>query len=165
MRSASAPLRTLVLPALALFACQPPAEEAAPPMTAEQIRSEIDAIRDAWVAAEAADDAAACAALYTDDAVYLGPSGDIARGRAAIQSNWEQSFPASAHTQVSVLEFGARGDVAYELGEWAQEITAPDGAVTPMAGFYTVVAERGADGAWKIRHHTSMLPTPMEPAG
>lgn len=51
-----------------------------------------DALGEAFCAAVAAEDGAALAAFYTDDAVSYGPDGSTAVGKAAIAESWAPFF-------------------------------------------------------------------------
>jgi uncharacterized protein (TIGR02246 family) len=143
-----------------LLACQAPAPQAT--MSVEEASAQIDVLRTAWVEAAENDDAAGCAALYTQDAVFVTLAGDVLRGREAIQVYLTESFATTSNTAVSPIEFSASGDVAYELGGWNQDFTTPEGEMMAAAGYYAAVSERQPDGEWMIRYHLAMMPPPEE---
>jgi uncharacterized protein (TIGR02246 family) len=109
----------------------------------------IDQLRQAYADAYSRRDAAAVAALYVDDAVELEGNGVIMKGRAALADmfaadtvNWGKITitPAGPATVF--------GDVAYESGTTAIEVTMGDKAIT-VPGSYLVVLRKEA-GAWKL---------------
>lgn len=154
-----------------LLACQrqdaqPPAtppEPAAPEPAAavetdiDAIRQQVDKLRNDWLAAAEKDDAATVATFYTDDAVVVGSeSGAPAEGRQAIQEAFATDFPITSQTQVTPRDFHASGDLAYEYGEFTQQVSPPKAKPTNVTGHYVVVLRRQADGAWKLVKHLSV---------
>jgi uncharacterized protein (TIGR02246 family) len=55
-----------------------------------QDRATIEKLNEAWTAAFKGD-AAAVAALYTEDAYALPPGSEMVKGRAAIEAFWRHS--------------------------------------------------------------------------
>ncbi|MEX1185354.1 MAG: SgcJ/EcaC family oxidoreductase [Gemmatimonadaceae bacterium] len=150
----------LAIPLFALLAC---AEQPAP-ATSDTTGSpaatsaDIAAVRDAWLAAAARDDAAAVAAMYTDDAIFVATEAPAARGRAAIQQALAESFPISTIDTVDSREVVVSGDVAYDYGEFRQTVTPPNGAAQTVRGHYVVTLRRQPDGSWKLSKHVSTTP-------
>ncbi len=159
MRTKSPPLLAVAL-ALGAFACQPPPEEA-PGMSMEEMRTLNDQLRDDWVAATAADDAASVSAMYTADAVYVLPNGTVLSGRVAIEEYFAGMLPNSGGFTLSTLEFDATQDVAWQIGEWSQNVTGPEGESMTRGGKYLAVSVLQEDGSWKLRMTLIMQPVEM----
>lgn len=154
----------LALALLLVMACAPADESEpeemsvpeAPAMTAEEAEAEVAAVREAWIAAAEADDAAAVAALYAPDAVLMAPDGSSLTGRAAIQEQLAMDFAEVSATTVTPTHFGQSGMVAWESGEFSQTVTSPEGEME-VSGQYTVILEN-RDGQWQIVLHSNKSP-------
>jgi uncharacterized protein (TIGR02246 family) len=113
-----------------------------------QDRATIEKLNDAWSAAFDKGDAAAVAALYTEDAYVLPPGAEIVKGRAAIEAFWRQAaqqLTDAKLTTIDVLPLGP--DAAREIGT----VTLKTKAQPPqeIVGKYVVVWRKtGAD--WKL---------------
>jgi len=113
-----------------------------------QDRATIEKLNDVWSAAFNKGDAAAVAALYTEDAYVLPPGAEMVKGRAAIEAFWRQAAQQMTDaklTTVDVLPLGP--EAAREVGTVALKTKTqpPQGAV----GKYVVVW-RKAGGDWKL---------------
>ncbi len=95
-------------------------------------------------------DAAACAAVYTDDAKILPPDSPVLTGKQAAQELW-QSFINMGVKGVSLqrLELEEMGDRAVERGAATIDIQGEDGQTMQASGKFIVLWKRQADGAWK----------------
>jgi uncharacterized protein (TIGR02246 family) len=95
-------------------------------------------------------DAAAVAALFTDDAVRVNAQG-IIRGREAIQKAVETGLNAGAHDlNLRYHVANVDGNTGWSVAEFDYRIRGKDGAVSPARGFATTVWVRDG-GAWKIK--------------
>ncbi|HEX3417570.1 MAG TPA: SgcJ/EcaC family oxidoreductase [Stellaceae bacterium] len=82
-----------------------------------QNKATIEKLNDAWTAAFNKGDAAAVAALYTEDAYVLPPGSAMVKGRAAIEAFWRQAAQQMSDaklTTVDVLPLGR--SAAREIG-------------------------------------------------
>ena len=82
-----------------------------------QNKATIEKLNDVWTAAFNKGDAAAVAALYTEDAYVLPPGSAMVKGRAAIEAFWRQAAQQMTDaklTTVDVLPLGR--SVAREVG-------------------------------------------------
>jgi uncharacterized protein (TIGR02246 family) len=82
-----------------------------------QSKAAIEKLNDAWMAAFNKGDAAALAALYTEDAYVLPPGSAMVKGRAAIEAFWRQAAQQMSDaklTTVDVLPLGR--SAAREIG-------------------------------------------------
>ena len=134
----------LTLPVLLFVSC-----EKAPEDTAE-VRQDIEAINKQFADAVKRGDAAAAAALCTEEARVLPPNGPMIVGREAIQNFWQSNIDAGvSDLQLTILEVGVVRDLAYEIGEYALTIQPEEGEAIRDQGKYVVVWKR-ENGEWKL---------------
>ena len=113
-----------------------------------QNKTTIEKLNDAWTAAFNKGDAAAVAALYTEDAYVLPPGSSMVKGRAAIEAFWRQAAQQMTDaklTTVDVLPLGR--SAAREVGT----VTLKTKSQPPqeVVGKYVVVWRKiGRD--WKL---------------
>lgn len=101
---------------LAFTACQQ-TSETKPDMT--QIKSEIQALENAWAAALNARDIDALMAMYTDDAVSMPYGAPTLSGKAAIRQNQERDFatmPAGMAYSFETTDVYGNADKVTEIG-------------------------------------------------
>jgi uncharacterized protein (TIGR02246 family) len=115
-------------------------------------REWIDSVREAHVAAINSRDAAALAALFTEDALQMPPNAPSNAGRANIES-WARAFLRAFEVQfsLSVMELEIADSRAVEIG--AYEITLiPDagGARIEDRGKYITIYRRLPEGGWGV---------------
>jgi len=113
-----------------------------------QDRATIEKLNDVWTAAFDKGDAAAVAALYTEDAYVLPPGSEMVKGRAAIEAFWRQAAQQMGEaklTTVDVLPLGP--EAAREVGS----VTLKTKTQPPqeVVGKYVVVW-RKVGGDWKL---------------
>ncbi len=88
---------------------------AAPAMA--QSKTAIQKLEDGWGAAFNKGDAAAVAAMYTDDADVLPPGSDMVKGRAAIEALWRQEMAQIGDVKCTALDVKPLGGrAAREIG-------------------------------------------------
>jgi uncharacterized protein (TIGR02246 family) len=113
-----------------------------------QNKATIEKLNDAWMAAFNKADAAAVAALYTEDAYVLPPGSAMVKGRLAIEAFWRQAAQQMSDaklTTVDVLPLGR--SAAREIGT----VTLKTKSQPPqeVVGKYVVVWRKvGRD--WKL---------------
>jgi uncharacterized protein (TIGR02246 family) len=113
-----------------------------------QNKATIEKLNDAWTAAFNKSDAAAVAALYSEDAYVLPPGSAMVKGRPAIEAFWRQAAQQMSDaklTTVDVLPLGR--SAAREIGT----VTLKTKSQPPqeVAGKYVVVWRKiGRD--WKL---------------
>jgi len=94
--------------------------------------------------------AAAMAALYTADGVFVTPSGAIVRGREALKAYYASRFAAGAQGHaIKVLEVHVQGDGGYGLAHFSVKASA-NGGLHEVGGNLIAVYQRGPDG-WRMR--------------
>lgn len=127
---------------LAFTACRQAAET---PADMAQIKTEIQALEDAWAAALNAKDLDALMAMYADDAVSMPDNAPILSGKAAIRKQQEQEFaatPAGKTYSFEVLDVYGDGNTVTETGKSTYKDAA--GKVTGT-GKYMVVWKKQGD--------------------
>jgi uncharacterized protein (TIGR02246 family) len=120
---------------LLLFGCAQPAP------LAPDLKARIDANNTAWAAAANRGDAAAVAAMYTENATMLPPGMEMQIGRAAI----EKTVAALGHSgirnfalaSVDVVQVGP--DTAREIGRFSLDARDPKKHWVMVEGKYVVV--------------------------
>lgn len=103
---------------------------------------------DAFEAAFNAGDAAAVAALYTDDAMVALSDGPILNGAGAVEESMAARMMEGATIEIHEVGNEDLGDGMYGGGGWYQ-ITGPDGMVA-QSGYWMNVVEVQADGTPRI---------------
>jgi uncharacterized protein (TIGR02246 family) len=125
------------------------------PATAEDVRQAVEQANARFVQAFDAGNAAAVAALYTEDARLLPPDATDIGGRAAIQKFW-QGFIDDGLKDLTLqtTDVETSGDLAYEIGNFSVQEPADDSGMTTITGNYLVVWKRGTDGQWRLHVDT-----------
>ena len=121
-------------------------------------RSAIDASNSNWVPALKHGDAAAVAAPYADDAVFVTAQGFVVKGRDGVGQLMRSRF-----TQMGTVVSGSivqdgltvQGDLVYEWGHANVEST-KDGVKQHSGGRYLTVWKKGAGGQWQIVRNLSL---------
>jgi len=97
-------------------------------------------------------DAAAIAAPYADDAVFILADGMCIRGRAEIEKMYRAGFVrggVASSARIESKKLVVDGDLAYESG-YGEVGRVKDGRTATVGGRYLTVWQRKADGEWKI---------------
>ncbi len=154
MRRTTYALGLVAIPALLVMACgQSGSGEIEMAMTdVAALRSEVEAVNVKYVEAYNAGDAAALAALYTEDGTVLPSSGERIVGPSAIEAfRAEEFMEYSAQVlTATTLDVGAAGDLGYEIGTWTVALVMVGGEEVESEGTYVVVWKRTADGSLKL---------------
>ena len=141
---------------LLLSACQPgetAANNAQGEATAAVRVADEQAIRgivDTWVQLIKAKDAAAIAALYSEDGAVMPPNAPIGKGRNAIQQTWASMMQTPGFDLAIVPDqiiVSSSGDMALDRGTYRLAV-APDGKAQTDTGKYVVVW-RKIGNEWK----------------
>lgn len=136
--------------ALALAACN----QATPATTdTGAIKRQLQMAEAKWNQAYARRDAAALAAMYSDDAAIANPGDTLVRGRAAIDKA-TKSFAADPNLKVAFeanrIQVAQSGDLAYTRGHYTLTMTDPATRKPQMStGNYLTVWQKQADGGWR----------------
>ncbi|HEX5001301.1 MAG TPA: nuclear transport factor 2 family protein [Bacteroidia bacterium] len=110
--------------ALFLSSCStPPPAEAPKAIDMAALKTEIQAMEDAYSAAEKAKDAPAVAAYYSDDAISYGRNSEPLSGKAAITEKIAERLSKDTlnyDNVYKVVDLFADGDMAVEIGSWEE---------------------------------------------
>ena len=112
----------------------------------QAIRGQVDH----WLQLVKAKDAAAIAALYTEDGAVMPPNGPIGKGRGAVQQTWASMMATPGFDLTFTPEqiiVSSSGDMALDRGTYNLKI-APGGTAQTDTGKYVVVW-RKIGGEWK----------------
>ena len=130
-------MRSLLIPVLI----------ALPLAASPAVQAKVDALNDAFSAAMIRGDAAAVAALYTEDAHMFFFKGTTLKGRAAIQEFLTGMFKGMKVTSMKIVseEIHPMGDAILDQGHY--EMTSEtDGKVETSKARYLQVYKKGKDG-------------------
>jgi uncharacterized protein (TIGR02246 family) len=102
--------------------CSPSSAESAK-VDIEKVKPEIQAMEDAFAAAEKAKDANAVVAYYSDDAVSYGRESEPVSGKEAIKAKIAKEIAndSTGSTNVyKVVDLFGEGDMLVEIGSWTR---------------------------------------------
>ena len=135
---------------------------APPPDTTAEDSQAVRAASKQWVDAFNRGDAAAVAALYTEEAKRLPPNSPMIVGRENIQAFIQAANDAGAgDLQATIIELHVNGDMAYEVGKYTLTIQPEEGDAISDNGKYVEIWTR-VNGSWKmdVDIWNSSLPLP-----
>jgi uncharacterized protein (TIGR02246 family) len=141
---------------------------AAMPLAAEHAAQKhgLQTVDSAWVKAMLANDAAACAALYADDAVLVLPGTGAIVGRKAIEEAYTGWLAQMRVTDASVSDarYESSGHVSSGWGRWkVTSVPKAGGSPVTETGTWCAVAVE-KDGVWKYASdHASADPAAAAP--
>jgi uncharacterized protein (TIGR02246 family) len=165
MKTRSVIILVVLVMSLALpsFAQQ---KDAADPQITEKLNANIEA----YDKAVNDNDAAAIAALYTEDAVFVSDRGPV-YGRKAIEKwyadvfqGWHPKDHIGKADQYSAHTIGTAGNEIWSNGEWSETGQGGTGETIQIKGYWSAIDIREGD-ALKIRMMTyNLTPAPAAPA-
>jgi uncharacterized protein (TIGR02246 family) len=137
---------------LAISGCSAPSEpsQANRQQTAADHEGAIRVATDRWLGLIRQKDAAAIAALYTEDGALMPPNMPLAQGRAAIEQGWRNMMATPGFDLTFAPEqivVAAAGDMALDRGTYRFTATGPTGPATETGKY--VVVWRNVGGEWK----------------
>jgi len=115
---------------------------------AAQSKAIIQKADDRWAEAFNKGDAAALAAMYTEDAYALPPGAEMLKGRSAIEAFWRQQMQQLGDVKCTALDVKRLGrNAAREIGTCSFKTKAQP----PQEGAlkYAVVWEK-EEGQWRL---------------
>jgi uncharacterized protein (TIGR02246 family) len=113
-----------------------------------QSKAEMQKLNDKWAEAFNKGDAAAVAAMYTEDAYLLPAGAEMVKGRSAIEGFWRQSMQQLGDVKCTTIDVKALGgSAAREIGTCGFKTKGQP----PQAGAlkYAVVWQKEG-GRWKL---------------
>ena len=142
----------LLMPMVALaMSCAHTAAE-----TPAEVQKAVDLGNSRYGEAMKRGDAAAMAALFTDDASDVPPTASgILRGRAAIEAFNHGRVTGSQFSDITITtaSLDVHGDLAVELGTYSLMVKTGDAEPAHRTGRYLVVWRHDGDGVWRILAH------------
>ena len=121
---------------------------AAQQLSEQQVRPAIESLLETWDTAANRKDAAAVAALYTEDAMRVTPRG-ISYGRAAIEKDLVETFKVTSNIADKVQKVQVVGEMVLVTATWSATLQSKDGPIQAR-GFWGGVYVRDGD-TWKTR--------------
>lgn len=114
----------------------------------------ISAVNADWLPALIRGDAAALAAPYAEDGLFITTRGEVLRGGKAVQQLYAQRLAGIAHVVRGELvhEGSVRvsDSLVYEWGHGTLTVRKRDGTQSTGGGPYLTVWHREPDGHWRI---------------
>lgn len=107
-------------------------------------KSEIQSLLDQMAAAYRAGDAAACAAMFAENAQLHSPFGPPSTGREAIRVLHEEWTAEPNTKKFSIIDHGSAGDMAWCLARFSEGDVTGDGTSL-------IVFEKQQTASWLIR--------------
>jgi uncharacterized protein (TIGR02246 family) len=157
----------IILGSLTVAGCS----SAAPSDTAADLKA-ISALRDAYVVAFAAEDAAKTAATFATDGVLMEDKAQQITGRDAIRAHYEKMMAGmETDIQLKSEETVVNGDWAFDRGQsWLHLMSKDPKSTMPMImdqGKYVAILKKQPDGAWlvsKVIANSNIGPPPAPAA-
>ena len=148
-------LRSLTFVLIAAACAAPAKTPETPPVDPAALKDAIQAREKEWSAAFLAGNAAAIAALYTEDAASIQPAGESWTGRAAITKNEQaqlDTLNVTAREDIAEEVIPAGADHAIEIGHYSYQATSK-ASKKPVAasGRYMVLWRKDPDGVWRLQ--------------
>lgn len=123
----------------------------------------LKTVDSAWSKAMLANDAAAAAALYADDAVLVLPGSGAIKGKEAIAEAYAGWLKDVKVTEAAVMDtqYRSAGNISTGWGHWKMTtVPKAGGKPTTETGTFCAVAAK-KDGVWKyVADHASSDPAP-----
>jgi len=160
--------RLLVSAALTLGIAFSPALAQANSASDAAVAAKVEQLIADYVQAYNRHDAAALAAFYASDGLFVSVTGTPVEGRDAIEKFWETIFKriGDVNETVKTTEIHALGDGAWAIGEYSARRKGQVGPPEIKGHWSAVYVPEG--GAWKIRLLSGSPnvapPPPTEPA-
>ncbi len=115
-----------------------------------------------WAEVFESGDAAATAALHTDDAQAFPPNAPAVRGRQDLENLWRELIDAGVKVKnLDPIEVDARDDLGFLLAKFSLEVPEEGGGVRTETGKVVDVLKRQADGNWKFHTTAWNMDTPL----
>jgi uncharacterized protein (TIGR02246 family) len=123
--------------------------------SSNDIRGAVRRANDAWNSAFNRGDAAAVAALYTDNATVLPPTHAVVKGTDAIRDFWQGLITAGFKEHgIEMIDAEADGGLAFATGKWSANGPGEAGKVQRFEGTVVTMLRRQGDASWKACLHT-----------
>ena len=128
----------------------------------DKLKTDIQAMEDAYAAAEKAKDAAAVVAYYSDDAISYNRNEEPTKGKEAIKARIADRLAKDTTGNLNVykvVDLFAEGNMAAELGSWS--VVSPAGAEVDRGHYLSVFQKK--DGKWVCVRDMNVTSMPAKP--
>jgi uncharacterized protein (TIGR02246 family) len=145
-------MKRLLFSTLLMISMTPlaPGQGAAQKSATTSARKAIETANKRFVEVFNKGDAVAVAGMYTSDARVLPPNSQTIEGKENIQTFWQEFITMGVKVvKLETVKVEARGDTAYELGQYTLTIPQAGGQTITDQGKYLVVWKRVGRG-WKL---------------
>lgn len=129
----------------------------------DKLKTDIQAMEDAYAAGEKAKDAAAVAAYYSDDAISYSRNEEPTKGKEAIKARIADRMRKDTTGNANVykvVDLFAEGNTVVEIGSWTE--VNPSGAEVNKGHYMSYFQKR--DGKYVCVRDMSVSSTPAKPA-
>jgi ketosteroid isomerase-like protein len=114
------------------------------------VRTEIDASNVRFMEELARGDAVAAAAVYAEGAILLPPTGEVIRGRKAIQNFWGSGIEIGVRSvELQRLEHSEAARLLYEVGRYRMLVQRAEHEPKLEQGAYVLLHRQDPDGSWR----------------
>jgi ketosteroid isomerase-like protein len=153
---------TIYIVATALFFSSCSNEKSAAVVDLAAVKTDIQAMEDAYATAEKAKDADKVAAYYSDDATSYGRNRLPEVGKAAIKESLAKRLAADTtgnYNVYKVVDLFAEGDMVVEIGSWSE--MSPAGTEVDKGHYMSHFQKR--DGKYVCVRDMSVSSNPVKP--
>ncbi len=126
-----------------------------------ELEAAIDALAAKYMEAWNAGDASACAAVHTQDGVFIDLFGTTFEGRAAIEESITATLETYSGTTIEIVRTSLNkvsDNLVVSDGTWEVKGSTAEGV--PTQGFYTIIVTN-TGGEWLISTLQSKVAPPM----
>ena len=122
---------------------------------AASAEDDVKAAYSAWDTAFNRGDAAAVAALYSDDALLLPPTHNVIKGPAGVEKFVQGLVEMGTKDhKFELIEAREEGNIVYAAAKWSATGKDSEGKDQTWSGLATHVFERQSDGSLKVKLNT-----------
>jgi len=151
----------ILIAVIALFFSGCSNEKGATTVDMNKLKADIQAMEDAYAAAEKAKDADKVAVYYSDDAVSYNRNEEPTSGKAAIKARLADRLAKDTtgnYNVYKVVDVFAEGDMAVEIGSWT--VLSPSGTETDKGHYMSYFQKR--DGKYVCVRDMNVTSTPAK---
>jgi len=151
----------ILIAVIALFFSGCSNEKGATTVDMNKLKADIQAMEDAYAAAEKAKDADKVAVYYSDDAVSYSRNEEPTSGKAAIKARLADRLAKDTtgnYNVYKVVDVFAEGDMAVEIGSWT--VLSPSGTETDKGHYMSYFQKR--DGKYVCVRDMNVTSTPAK---
>ena len=151
----------ILIAATTLFFTACSNEKTASTIDMDKLRADIQAMEDAFAAAEKAKDADKVVAYYSDDAISYSRNEEPASGKATIKARIADRLAKDTtgnYNVYKVVDLFADGNMAVEIGSWT--VITPSGTETEKGHYMSYFQKR--DGKYVCVRDMNVTSSPVK---